>query len=221
MKVVVGGVDCGGKSRLLSVLIKLIEGRVNGTTSVTHENAIYTIETNTDDPTYAKKIELWEDSKNAEDRGLVPWVYRRIMKACVDVALICFPLDILAQDLDLGESLEMRISDMIACMEIVDRQCKSRRNPTVFLVGCRSDLLGPDAADPSRRKNALWHQYITQLVPEWGLHGYFECSASTGTGVGELLDAMMEATLRPPKRRIKLPKHMSIAGRRTRHCIIL
>jgi GTPase SAR1 family protein len=225
MKVVVGGVDSGGKSRLLSALIKVAEDRVNGTTSVPPENTIYEIETNSKDPRYAKRFEFWEDSKNAQDRGALNFGHLRIMKSLVDIALICFPLDAMAQVSDLGHSLEERISaridDMIAGMEIADRCCKPRKNPAVFLVGCRSDLLGGDAVDPSRKKNVLCHRIIKQLVAESGVHGYFECSAITGTGVGELLDAIVDATLHPPKKRLQLPKDLSIAGKRTRHCIIL
>ncbi|PKX88652.1 GTPase domain-containing protein [Aspergillus novofumigatus IBT 16806] len=225
MKVVVGGVDCGGKSRLLSALIRLVEDRVNGTTSVPFENTIYQIETISNDPRYAKNFEFWEDSKNAQDRGAVNCAHLSIMKGLVDIALICFPLDTMAQDSPLEEVISDRINDMIAGMEIADRCCKPRKNPAIFLVGCRSDLLDGDAVDPSRRKNALWHQIIMQLVAESGVHGYFECSATTGAGVGELLDAMVDATLHPPKKRLQLPRHLSIAGgrtrRRTRHCTIL
>jgi hypothetical protein len=225
MKVVVGGVDCGGKSRLLSALIKLAEDRVNGTTSVPLENTIYHIETNSMDPRYAKSFEFWEDSKNAQDRGAVNCAHLSIMKGLVDVALICFPLDIMAQDSPPEEGISNRIYDMIAGMEIADRCCKRRENPAVFLVGCRSDLLDGAAVNPYRRENALWHQIIMHLVTKSGIHGYFECSAVTGVGVGELLDAMVDATLHPPEERLELPKHLSIAGgrtrRRTRHCIIL
>ncbi|GFF83588.1 hypothetical protein IFM47457_06187 [Aspergillus lentulus] len=225
MKVVVGGVDCGGKSRLLSALVKLAEDRVNGTTSVPLGNTIYQIETNSKDRRYAKRFEFWEDSKNSQDRGEINCAHLSIMKGLVDIALICSPLDIMAKGSPLEEGISDRINDTIAGMEIADRCCKPQKNPAVFLVGCRSDLLHGDAVDPYRMENALWHQIIMQLVAESGVHGYFECSATTGVGVGDLLDAMVDATLHPPKKRLELSKHLSIAGgrtrRRTRHCIIL
>lgn len=136
MKVVVGGVDCGGKSRLLSTLVKLAENRVNGTTSVPLENTIYQIETNSKDPRYAKRFEFWEDSKNAQDRGALNCAHLSIMKGLVDIALIFFPLDMMVQDSPLEGGISNRINDMIADMEIADRCCKPRKNAAVFLVGC-------------------------------------------------------------------------------------
>lgn len=202
IKVTVDGLEGVGKSLLIAALLKeAVDTSYGGIPSEILPPSISNItELQRGVEGDTSVISFWENSYTYQ--RLSPIVYNN-----ADVLLFCFSLDFMGSVEDHLEVLQWKLEGL--CSRDFPREIRM----PIFMVGCRSDFQDPDiAATRSRAK-----RYAQSI----DMDGYFECSAVTGEGIPELLDAILSIALSfekyTPRRRL-WPKEKAWKNRR---CVVL
>ncbi|KFY53444.1 hypothetical protein V496_07599 [Pseudogymnoascus sp. VKM F-4515 (FW-2607)] len=179
-KITFNGIEGVGKSSLITALIKQAVDTSSG--GVPNEILPSTITNITElrrgtdgDQT---TISFWEYSYVNE--RIAPIVYDR-----ANILLYCFSLDFMGDVENHLEVLRWKLGGLCS----PDFPCEI--SMPIFMVGCKSDSQDPKTI--AGREGAKW--YAKSLY----LDGYFECSAVTGEGVPELLDAVMNIVVSTEK----------------------
>lgn len=169
-----------GKSTLITALLKYaVDTSSGGVPNEILPSSIMNItelQRGTDND--RSKISFWEYSYIHERIG--PIIYDK-----ASILLYCFSLDFMGSVEDHLEALQWKLEGL--CSPDFPREISM----PIFMIGCRSDSQDPETT-AGRARAKLYAQSID-------LDGYFECSAVTGEGVPELLDAILGIVLSPDK----------------------
>lgn len=145
-------------------------------------------------------ISFWEYSYIHERIG--PIIYDN-----ASILVYCFSLDFMGNVENHLEVLQWKLGALCS----PDFPCEI--SMPIFMVGCKSDTQDPDTI-AGRARTKRYAQSID-------MDGYFECSAVTGEGVPELLDAVLSIVFftekYTPRRRLR---QKSTQGKNHR-CVML
>ncbi|PGH07049.1 hypothetical protein AJ80_08062 [Polytolypa hystricis UAMH7299] len=204
-KIVVSGHDGAGKTELRSALLKLIKDRYGGEECISVDEDAYQVSLRITwkEGETAKKIDIWEDTENSYSR-LKPLIY-----PYANIVLICLPLDLVRQDPEAGFEIALNRIETARHFTKDDDTYTS-----LFLVGCRSDLLLQQQSEPARDggtsvsfiKRYDVRKEARRFTARHWLDGYLECSAVTGEGVSDVFDIILKDLVDQKRRNLHSQK---------------
>lgn len=130
------------------------------------------------------------------DERLGPVIYPQ-----ADVVLVRLPLDTLVRERS-GDALDVLTRYLATQLHF--QQAKRLNSAVVFIVGCRKDLIEPEAEPCLRSRSELVRYAAANVGPKRSskkdakalqkmVKRYLECSATTGEGMPQLLDVLLKA----------------------------
>lgn len=181
-KVTVDGMSACGKTRLITALAEYATTHYHGTVKPPepldgHPSVITALDIQNPESLSIVFFEYTYESR------LVPLAYPH-----TKLVLFSFPLDYLF-DTGVQYDVEDKLDYLIS-----KKSPKSKGVPLI-LVGCRNDLRKQqEHANPSKGVSER-AEYLKQYAKKSRLAGYFECSAESGEGIPELLQAVINILL--------------------------
>ncbi|KFY24997.1 hypothetical protein V493_04897 [Pseudogymnoascus sp. VKM F-4281 (FW-2241)] len=179
-KITIGGLEGVGKSSLITALLKQAVDTSSGgaPNEILPPSIMNIIELRRGTVGDHSTISFWEYS----------YIHGQIEPIIYDnasILLYCFSLDFMGNVDDHLKVLRWKLE------ELCSPDFPFEINIPIFMVGCKNDSQNPDTT--------VGRERAKRFAQSIDLDGYFECSAMTGEGVTELLEAVLSTVFSAEK----------------------